>query len=129
MSLTVNPVYNELKETLGPYIAVIAIADNTREICSSLENRITCSQALDYAARGLVPDPKDFPDHRLDRVKDYISYIDDKEIKQAIIASYEESLKNFRLIYDYQNVDDEPRRSRIRIILNILWDNRPHKKG
>lgn len=129
MSLTVNPVYNELKETLGPYIAVIAIADTTREICSSLENRITCSQALDYAARGLVPDPKDFPDHRLDRVKDYISYIDDSEIKRAIIDSYEESLKKFHLVYIYNSIDDEPRKSRVRIILNILWDNRPHKKG
>ena len=129
MPLNVNPVYNELKETLGPYIAVIAIADNTREICSSLENRITCSQALDYAARGLVPDPKDFPDHRLDRVKDYISYIDDKEIKRAVIDSYEESLKKFHLVYVYDSIDDEPRRSRVRIILNILWDNRPHKKG
>lgn len=129
MPLTINPVYNELKETLGPYIAVIAIADNTREICSSLENRITCSQALDYAARGLVPDPKDFPDHRLDRVKDYISYIDDSEIRTAIIDSYEESLKKYHLVYIYNNIIDEPRRSRIRIILNILWDNRPHKKG
>lgn len=129
MPLTVNPVYNELKETLGPYIAVIAIADNTREICSSLENRITCSQALDYAARGLMPDPKDFPDHRLDRVKDYISYIDDSEIRAAIIDSYEQSLKKYHLVYVYNSIDDEPRRSRIRIILNILWDNRPHKKG
>lgn len=128
MPLTVNPVYNELKESLGPYIAVIAIADNTREICDSLDNRITCAKALDFAARGQVPDPKDYPDHRLDRVKDYISYINDKEIKAAIISSYEESLKKYHLIYDYQNVDDEPRRSRIRIILNILWDNRPHKK-
>lgn len=129
MPLTINPTYNELKETLGPYIAVIAIADNTREICDSLDNRITCAKALDFAARGQVPDPKDYPDHRLDRVKDYISYIDDKAIKRAIIASYEKSLEKFHLIYDYQDIDDEPRRSRVRIILRILWDNRPHKKG
>lgn len=128
MSLTNNPAYNELKKTLGPYEAVIAIAQNAREIATSLECRITDSQALDYAARGLVPDPKDFPDHRLDRVKDYITYINDIEVKSAIIKSYEESLKKYNLVYTYNNVGDEYRRSRVRIILNILWDNRPHKR-
>ena len=129
MSLTKNPAYNQLKETLGPYYAVIEIAKNAREIAISLDNRITDSEALDFAARGEIPDPKDYPDHRLDRVKDYISYIEDREIKSAIIDSYEESLKKFHLVYIYNSVEDEPRRSRIRIILNILWDNRPHKKG
>lgn len=128
MSLVSSPTYQELNAIVGPYEAVMILAQQTREITSSLDNRITVAEALDYAAHGLVPDPKDYPDHRLDRVKDYISYIDDKEIKAAIISSYEESLKRYHLIYDYQNVDDEPRRSRIRIILNILWDSRPHKK-
>ena len=128
MSLASSPTYKELDTIVGPYKAVMILATQTREITSSLDNRITVSEALDYAANGLLPDPKDYPDHRLDRVKDYISYISDNEIKAAIISSYEESLKKYHLIYDYQNVDDEPRRSRIRIILNILWDSRPHKK-
>lgn len=129
MSLVINPAYNELKESIGPYRAALVIAENAREIASSLENRITDASALDFAARGLLPDPKDYPDHRLDRVKSYIDYIDDKEIKQSIIDSYEESLKKYHLCYIYNNIEDEPRRSRIRIILRILWDNRPHKKG
>lgn len=129
MSLVVNPAYNELKESIGPYRATLVIAENAREIAISLDNRITDASALDFAARGLLPDPKDYPDHRLDRVKSYIDYIDDKEIKQSIIDSYEESLKKYHLCYIYNNIEDEPRRSRIRIILRILWDNRPHKKG
>ncbi len=129
MSLVVNPAYNQISESIGPYYAALEIADIAKEITSSLDNRITTSSALDFAARGVLPNPKDYPDHRLDRVKDYISYIEDREIKSAIIDSYEESLKKFHLVYMYNSVDDEPRRSRIRIILNILWDNRPHKKG
>lgn len=128
MSLTINPVYKELNQTLGPYYAVIEIAQNAREIASELDNRITVSSALDFAARGLVPDPKDYPDHRLDRVKDYLVYVDDRDVKNAVIDSYEESLKKFHLVFIYNNIDDEPRRSRVRIILRILWDNRPHKK-
>ena len=128
MPINKNPVYDELKETLGPYAAVMAIADKTREVCDSLDNRINCSTALDYVCKGLTPDPKDFPDHRLDRVKDYISYVDDAEIRTAIIDSYEASLKKYNLVFIYNSIEDEYKRSRIRIILRILWDSRPHKK-
>ena len=129
MSLISNPAYNELAKTIGPYAATIFMAKEAKHSCEILSNRITTAVALDYAANGQIPDPKDFPDHRLDRVKEYITYIDDIEIKSAIITSYEESLKNHNLICCYNTVQDEPRRSRIRIIMNILWDNRPHKRG
>ena len=127
MSLINNPAYKELEKSFGPYAAVMQIAGTTREISASLDNRISIATALDYACQGETPDPKDFPDHRLDRVKDYISYIDDIEIKSAVISSYEESLRKYNLVFIYNSVDDEPRRSRIRIILRILWDNRPHR--
>ena len=129
MSLVINPAYNQLNDIIGPYYATLELAQNAREITKSLDHRITDAEALDYAARGILPDPKDYPDHRLDRVKEYINYIDDIEIRSAIIASYEESLKHYHIVYVYNNVEDEPRKSRIRIIINILWDNRPHKKG
>ena len=129
MSLVSNPEFDRLSKQIGPYAATIFMAKEAKHSCNVLSNRITTAVALDYAANGRTPDPKDFPDHRLDRVKEYISYIDDIEIKSAIIAAYEESLRQQNLIYLYNTVQDEPRRSRIRIIMNILWDNRPHKKG
>ncbi len=127
MSLVINPAYNQLYDTVGPYYATMQMAQEAREITKSLDNRITVSSALDYAARGMNPDPKDYPDHRLDRVKNYIDYITDVEIKSAVIKSYEESLAKYNLIYNYNTVVDEPRKARIRILMNILWDNRPHK--
>ena len=128
MSLVINPAYNHLNDSIGPFYATLEMAQEAREITKSLSNRITVSSALDYAARGVNPDPKDYPDHRLDRVKNYISYIDDFEVKSAVISSYEESLKKNNLSYLYNTVADQPRQSRIRILMNILWDNRPHKK-
>lgn len=129
MSLVINPAYNQLKESLGPFYATLQMAQDAREISESLGNRITYSSALDYAARGVLPDPKDYPDHRLDRVKDYVSYINDIGVKSAILASFEESLAKNNLVYLYETVSDEPRKSRVRIIMNILWDNRPHKES
>ena len=128
MSLVVNPAYNELAKAVGPYAATMYMAEEAKHSCNILSHRITTAVALNYAANGRIPDPKDFPDHRLDRVKEYITYIDDIEIKSAVIVSYEESLKNHDLIYCYNTIQDAPRRTRIRIIMNILWDNRPHKK-
>ena len=127
MSLIDNQTYNQLEKSLGEFEATMIMAKKAREISSSLDNRITYAQALDYAARGEVPDPKDYPDHRLDRVKEYVTYIDDLGVRAAVIASYEQSLAKNNLVYDYKTVVDVPRQSRIRIIMNILWENRPHK--
>lgn len=127
MTLTSNSYYNELAKIHGPFYATMQIAKNAREIAKSLEYRISDSEALTYAANGMTPNPKDYPDKRLNRVKEYISYIDDEEVRLAILDSYQQSLKNYYLIYDYKSIGDEPRRSRIRIILNILWDTRPNK--
>ena len=127
MSLTHSPVYQDLAKSLGPYQATIQIAQLAGEIASSLDYRIPWATALDYAARGEFPDPKDYPDHRLDRVKDYLTSVDDIEVKSAVLSSYEQSLAKNHLIYDYISVEDVPRQARIRIILNILWDKRPHK--
>ena len=127
MSLAYSSHYQELCKHMNPYLAVLQIAEESRLICMSLDNRIPSATALDYAANGLLPDPKDYPDHRLDRVKNYICYIEDIEVKSAISSSYEQSLQKNNLVYDYKNVTDEPRQARIRIVMNILWDNRPHK--
>ena len=127
MSLIYNPTYNELTQSLGEYEAVMQIAKEAREIADSLGYRITYAQAIDFAARGELPDPKNYPDHRLDRVKEYLKYVNDVEIKSAVILSYEQSLAKNYLIYDYNTVEDLPRQARIRIILNMLWDKRPHK--
>jgi hypothetical protein len=127
MSLIYNPEYNELSKSLGPFEAAMQVAKNAREIASSLDYRIPWATALDYAARGELPNPKDYPDHRLDRVKEYLTYVYDIEIKSAVIASYEESLAKNNLVYRYNVIEDEPRQARVRIIMNILWDKRPQK--
>lgn len=127
MALKNNPYYQELCQQMNPYLAVMEMAEDARTICHYLDNRITVATALEYASQGKMPNPKDFPDHRLDRVREYLTYVNDIEIRSAVIKSYEYSLKQNDLIYDYNNVDDEPRQARVRIIMNILWDKRPHK--
>lgn len=127
MSLTINPKYKELCQQGNQYLAVMQLAEETRKICSSMPHRILESTALDFAAKGEIPNPKDFPDYRLNRVKEYLKYVDDIEIKSAVLKSYEQSLIKNNLIYEYDVISDEPRQGRVRIIMNILWDKRPHR--
>lgn len=127
MSLIYNPTFKELEQSLGTYAAITVMAKQAREISASLGNRIPMAAALSFAACGELPDPKDYPDHRLDRVKEYLTYVDDIGIKSAVLLSYEESLLKNNLVYRYNNIEDEPRQAKIRIIMNILWENRPHK--
>lgn len=128
MALNCNPYYQELCRQGNPYLAVMQMAEETRNICNKLHNRIQESTALDYVANGMTPNPKDFPDMRLNRVKEYLNYVDDIEVKSAVLSSYEQSLHRNNLVYDYGVVEDNPRQSRIRVIMNILWNNRPHKE-
>ena len=89
MALNYNPYYQELCTQMNPYLAVMQMAETSRLISGSLGNRVSYSTALDYAARNQTPDPKDFPDHRLDRVKEYLTYVEDIDVRSAIISSYE----------------------------------------
>lgn len=128
MALNYSPHYQDLCKQMNPYLAVVQVAKEARGISKSLDNRIPSATALDYAARAELPNPKDYPDHRLDRVKNYVVYIEDIEVRSAIVASYEQSLHKNNLVYDYKNIVDEYRQVRVRIVMNILWDNRPHKE-
>ena len=128
MALNYNPHYTELCKHMNPYLAILQIAQESRQICNDLGNRIPDATALDYAARNEVPDPKQYPDHRLDRVKNYVVYVEDIEVRSAVVCSYEQSLAKNNLVYDYNTIEDEPRKARVRILMNILWDSRPHKK-
>jgi hypothetical protein len=125
--ISINPHYDNLCKSISPYAATLIMAQTARSIADSLDNRISISVALDHAAKGTIPNPRNYPDHRLDRIKDYISYIEDNNLKVAIVQSYKQSLKANYLIYDYINIEDEPTRSRLRIVMNILWDTRPYK--
>lgn len=127
MPINENSKYTQLCQSSDPFVAAMTLAQAARDVANSLDNRITLSTALDYVARGELPNPKDYPDHRLDRVYNYISYIYDVEVRSAIIKSYEASLHCQHIQYVYNNVTDAYRQARIRVIINILWDKRPHK--
>lgn len=122
--LTSNPYFDRLSQEYGPFYATMLIAKSARKVCEELSGRIDFSTAIDYIANELPINPEDFPDHRLVAAKEYLSYILDQEVVDAVLASYELSLTYNNLVYKYLTIDDEPRMSRVRILTNYLWDQR-----
>lgn len=124
--ITSNPYFDKLCEQYGPFYATMKIAKQARKVCEELPGRIDFSTAIDYIANEKVIDPEDFPDHRLDTAKEYLSYVLDQEVVEAVLASYQSSLDYDSLVYRYLNIEDEHRMTRVRILTNMIWSRRPN---
>lgn len=121
-----NPYFDKLCEQYGPFYATMKIAKEARKVCEELPGRIDFSTAIDYIANEKLINPEDFPDHRLDTAKEYLNYILDQEVVEAVLASYQSSLDYDSLVYRYLNIDDDHRMTRVRILTNMLWSRRPN---
>jgi hypothetical protein len=124
--ITSNPYFDTLCEQYGPFYATMKIAKEARKVCEELPGRIDFSTAIDYIANEKLISPEDFPDHRLDTAKEYLSYILDQEVVEAVLASYQSSLDYDSLVYRYLNIDDDHRMTRVRILTNMIWSRRPN---
>lgn len=121
-----NPYFDKLCEQYGPFYATMKIAKEARKVCEELPGRIDFSTAIDYIANEKLINPEDFPDHRLDTAKEYLSYVLDQELVEAVLASYQSSLDYDSLVYRYLNIDDDHRMTRVRILTNMIWSRRPN---
>lgn len=124
--ITSNPYFDKLCEQYGSFYATMKIAKEARKACEELPGRIDFSTAIDYIANAKLINPEDFPDHRLDTAKEYLSYILDQEVVDAVLASYTSSLDYNSVVYRYLKIHDEHRMTRVRILTNMLWSRRPN---
>lgn len=110
------------------YAAVVHVATAARNLLTQYHNAILESQAISWVLTGVVPegigDPSK-PKKRRVWARSYISqvleYVTDKEVREAVQDTILESTKEFCLHFVYNDVDDEPRRSRIRILSRMAW--------
>lgn len=108
--------------------AAMYVAHLARNYAEAHDNYTLHSEAVTWALTGEVPkSAKDYENGRyrsrertdaLDRVK----YIDDREVRDAVYATIRDSRANSHLIYNYNGVQDASKRSRIRVVSNIVWD-------
>lgn len=113
------------------YAATLSIAKQARQLEEKYENKILSSEALTWVVRGEEPkilkilediDKKRLSDE-VRTMEEYLIYIDDMDVRYAVEDSIEKSLSDKHLIYVYNDVEDLPRKARIRILCNMIWQN------
>ena len=122
-----NPYFDELCEQYGPFYATMKIAKSADAVCRLLPRRIDYATAIDYIANYKPINPEDFPDHRLDVANDYLSTICDvdQEVKTAVLDSFCKSLDCDALVFVYNNIQEPPRKAKVRWLTKLLWWQRP----
>lgn len=127
MSLEQDAKYRrKLEHCDNIYAEVKKIMGAARKLSAECDNSILHSQAISSVVRGdaveKMPHIQEAQDEYEARyIRDMFCYIADKEVCNAVYDSYYDSKKQKHLIYVYNSIQDEPRRSRVRVLTRMLW--------
>lgn len=112
------------------YSATVFVAKEARRLAEKYDNVITHAEALSWVLSNKTPESV----KQYNKVKEkrsqkdlqyanyYLSSIQDEDVKASVVESLKLTKKAGHLIYQYKNVYDKYRQSRIRILTNKLWD-------
>ena len=125
-------MFEELSERTNRYAAVYMIAKEARRRAEKCNNLISHAEALSWVLTGTKPETLVRAEMRgqsmsdnsniQDFIDSYISLVDDREVAEAARDSINQTIREANLVYMYSKIQDEPRRSRVRIITRMLWD-------
>lgn len=109
------------------YQELTTLMKSARQLADSVGNHILHSQALTSIIQD-KPIDKNVVNWRYNKfnnneVNEFLSDIDDVDVSNAVYDSIHISNEKRHLIYRYNNISDEGRRARIRILTRMLYDN------
>lgn len=115
----------QLESANNIYLSIQNIVHDARNILKDSDYKMLHSEALTCAIHGIKPDKSKYINvddaYECNYIKNMFCNIEDKEVCDAVYDSYYDSKSAKHLIYVYNNINDEPRRSRVRILTNMLW--------
>ncbi len=106
------------------YAEVCNVMNDARELSSEYDNKILHSQAITSVIHGIRPERshREYQDeYEANQIKNMFCCISDKEICDAVYDSFYDSKEQKHLIYVYNNIKDEPRKARVRVLTKMLW--------
>ena len=120
--------FDQLAEALGStFAAVNFIAKLAREKREQSNYSLLESEAISWVLTGKEPPKNRYPKsdilHHVFEISDLLSEIDDEEVAESVWQSYEISLKEHHLIYQYQEGMCEGQKARVRILSRMIWYN------
>lgn len=119
-----------LKAFENVFAAINYVSAVARRRRNAVHNCITESEALTWVISGeepinLRPNLKQYYKHKnraIEYVNDRLCYIDDKDVRRAIQLTIQDYRSSGHLIYNYNNISDDPRQARVRILCNIITE-------
>lgn len=107
--------------------ATMMVAGLARSLANKYDNRILHSEALTWILTGERPDIIDGHGnikqirHRISYLDDILCEVDDEEVCEAVRQSISQSNYQQNLVYLYNNITDDPRKARVRILCRMIW--------
>lgn len=129
MSIYNNKLLPELTQSFGNiYECVNYVAKEARDMANSLEFDLTESTAMTWILSGDIPENKQIQPKQLHirgakiaAIDELLWTVNDPEIVAAVTRSVFKSWRAHHLLYDYIDVTDSPRQSRVRILTRMIW--------
>ena len=107
------------------YGIVNDIVRDARSIYSDCNYRVLQSQAITHAVNHTKPDLYDSDitddEYEAKAIREAFCYIDDIAIKHAVYDSFYDSKHAGDLVFVYNEIADESRRARVRVITRMLF--------
>lgn len=111
------------------YSATVFVAAKARYLTQKYDNVISFAEALTWVLSGQIPKGvthyKEIISLREQRslgyAKEYLAQVHDTGVRESVLKSLEKTKQNGHLIYFYDEVYDQSRQARIRILTNKLW--------
>lgn len=111
------------------YAATAFVSKKARKLAQQYHNVINHSEALSWVVSGKLPNIilnyKDILKQRENKylilASKILSNVQDAEVKKSVLKSIKQSKHKGHLIYYYEDVYDEYRQSRVRILTRKIW--------
>lgn len=112
----------QLEASPNPYNEIRKIAAQARALANDYDNEVSHSQALTHALHGTKPTMKEqyHSEREAEIIRDFFCSIEDKEVCNAVYDSYYEGKAKRNLVYIYNDISDESRKARVRILVKML---------
>ena len=122
MSLHIQEFQHIAKSFDSVYEATMYVAKTARRYAEKTNNRVLHSEAIDWVLTGETPEILNQSHRRaISYIDDLLSEVSDSLVCRSVRCSVYESTRNKHLIYRYIDVNDEPRRARVRVLTNMIW--------
>ncbi len=119
--------YDKLKNSENRYAVIQELFQDCYDKINSCQSRISNSDVISWITQDKQPENLQKINHtyitkyELNYMEDFFCYITDKEICECVKKSYMKSKQKNNLVYYYKNIQEDYRKTRIRILTNMLW--------